>query len=102
MTGFTPEREQKGPEDGELRSSQGATRQLLAFPWSTCTWLENGEWGWEVNMGGGIQVHMSVFKGFRSLHVHFVCLSGYSSLLLPFSTLISQPLDISQNVRYLS
>ena len=53
-------------------------------------------------MGGGIQVHMSVFKGFRSLHVHFVCLSGYSSLLLPFLTLISQPLDISQNVCYLS
>lgn len=52
-------------------------------------------------MGGGSQVHMPVFKGFRSLHVHFVCLSGYSSLLLPFLTLISQPLDTSRNVCYL-
>lgn len=49
-------------------------------------------------MGAGIHVHMSVFKGFRSVHAHFVCVSGYYSLLLPFLTLISQPLDINQNV----
>ena len=49
--------------------------------------------------GDGIQDQVSPFKGcFCSKYVHFVCIPGYFCLPLPFLILISQPVDINQNL----
>lgn len=39
----------------------------------------------------GIQVHVFVFKAFRSVHVHFISISGYSSLTPPIFDLDFSP-----------